>query len=64
MMSDDLKRLARGLPNGLEVIVRCEWEGDTPNGPCFRLASVLLDVNHTTDAPFVALDCDQQEDQA
>ena len=60
----ELKSLIGGLPDDLppqtDVIVRCEWEDDSPNGNCFELKSISLEDSHVDGGPFVALDCDQE----
>lgn len=61
-----LKLMLSMLPDGsddLDITVRCEWEGDTPNGTCFRIGGVVLDNSHDEEGTeFVALDCDQEEE--
>lgn len=58
----DLQLAVQDISPELPVVIRCTWEGDTPNGNCFNLNSATYDNAHDEEAtPFLALDCDQGE---
>lgn len=56
-----LKRLSL-YDEHLEVMVRCTWEGDAPPVNVFSVRTVAQDMDHDTAEDFVALECDQEED--
>lgn len=61
MTAGQLKQLLQDVPDGLDVLIRCQWEGDEPNGNCFDLSSVTVDAG-CTETEMCVLDCDQEED--
>jgi hypothetical protein len=55
----------RGGNMDLLIVVRCQWEDVAPDGVCFELRNVTVELDHDTGVPFVAFDCDQDtEDDA
>ena len=52
---------ADALPDTSEVLVRCDWEGDVPNGTVFRVAGATFTVGCNDNEGFLALECDQEE---
>ena len=56
------ERLARH-DDGLEVLVRCTWEGDAPASNVFQPVVCVQDIDHDTAEDFLAIECDQQDEQ-
>lgn len=64
MTLGELKVKLAALPpeaGDLEIIVRCSWDGDEPNGNCFDLGGIGIEDNHATGEDFVVFDCDQPD---
>ena len=53
--------LAQIKDKDIEVVVRCAWEDETPNGNCFAAKGMTEDYSHGEKPQhFAALDCDQE----
>ena len=62
-----LKQLRRVLnridPNlDCEVLARCQWDGETPNGPVFATNTITVELSHSDEEPAVILDCGQNDE--
>jgi hypothetical protein len=64
MRAGNLKAILDRCDPGLEIVIRAQWEGDEPNGCCFRLDAVVRDQDHATGEPFLAFECDQEDEEA
>jgi hypothetical protein len=62
MTVGELKKKLALHDETLEVLVRCTWEGDQPPVNVFSPRTVQQDIDHDTAQDFVAIECDQDED--
>jgi len=62
MTVQELKVAIVDLPDELEIVIRCDWEEESPNGNCFNLNGVSVEDSHLTGRDFAAFDCDQDFD--
>jgi hypothetical protein len=59
MTLKELKAAIADLPNEMEIVVRVQWEDDEPDGNCFALHCVTVELEPDTAQEFAAFDCDQ-----
>jgi hypothetical protein len=63
MTVTQLKERLERHEGDLEVLVRCQWEGQTPAGVVFQPRVLVQDVNDAEEE-FVAIECDQADDES
>jgi hypothetical protein len=62
MTVGELKKKLALHDETLEVLVRCTWEGDAPSVNVFAPRTLMQDIDHDTAQDFLAIECDQDED--
>jgi hypothetical protein len=55
-------RLGLFTDDKLEVLIRCQWEGDSPSSNVFMPRLCVQDIDHDTAVDFIAIECDQTDE--